>query len=154
MQDLIKSDIWWNGPNFLRNVPHQFPAQPSDFDESLVNTEEKKVVLCALGTVEITKVKTEEVVQVSLFEIFHLENWSNLHKLLNCVAIAHRFVDCALKRKPKFKRGDFVISSERVLALQKIVLATQDVHYAVSKTVLNRGAKWPNPIVWESCIRS
>ena len=89
-KDLAENDVWWNGPDFLRKPPSEWPADnPSVEDNENANQESVK---SPPRVTHIMVNKEGQPVEAKVDEMMQVERFSSLQRLLQVTARVLRFI--------------------------------------------------------------
>ena len=113
---LQNSELWWEGPQFLKQGKHHWPTQPCDMKPSEeAEVEEKAPVLT---------IKTEGSMQLA--KVIDATRYSSFRKLIGCVAWVTRFTkNCRLTRKSR-KLASNLSAEELKDARVLVLMAVQE----------------------------
>ncbi|XP_049884023.1 uncharacterized protein LOC126379357 [Pectinophora gossypiella] len=119
---LQNSDLWWSGPNFLRQEPIQTPSQPKHTER----LPETKPDLSLHAVVNDTTINNEFIT---------FNRFSNYSRLVRSVAYVLRFVK-RCKKQPL--TSDFLSQDELQEALNLIITKCQDESFSEYKVLLRK----------------
>ena len=108
---LQNSELWWEGPHFLKQGKHHWPTQPCDVKPSKEAEMEEKAPILAI--------KTEGSTQLA--KVIDATRYSSFRRLIGCVAWVTRFIkNCRLTRKNRNFASD--LSAEELKDARVLVL--------------------------------
>jgi len=117
---LVSSNIWWNGPTWL--MMKTFPVSVSPVDTSAVKAEEKSKPLL--------------VSQIQVKNFDKISKYSTLSKLKRVIAYCLRFVQNSRKQSAVKIYGELT-TDELHLAMQKLIFTVQQMEFATEIKSIN-----------------
>ena len=123
---LMETELWWNGPRWLRTLGEGFPTPPVEFETEESSLDMKKS--CVL------KVSIEETSNVE--SIMEIEKFSSLIKLYRVTAYVRRFIynlrakQKGVERKNGELGRDEMIGAERMWILAAQAMLKNQDNYA------------------------
>ncbi|XP_037826209.1 uncharacterized protein LOC119614167, partial [Lucilia sericata] len=125
ISQLIRSDLWWHGPSWLRSPHCDWPKGPTNF-----STEE-----------EIRPVHVH-LVQLPNSDV--LTNFSDFSKALRIFCYIYRFYYRTYsKMRHKLETGDVFTRAEVLNAKNHLIIACQKLHFENEYNVLSQGLEIP-----------
>ena len=94
--DLVRNDLWWNGPSFLKAHTNQWPNLPTTYDKEMAYEElvkKPRVVTHALTVVDGSGVR-----MVNLERIIVLEKFGSRLRLLRVTALVIKFTKILIQK--------------------------------------------------------
>ena len=110
--ELLQNELWWNGPNWLKQAMHHWPKQPS---LNIQLTEEINLhasVQCPIS-----------------YTIVPSNRYSTFTKLIRVTAYVKRFVNNTRTRPPQ-RSGDYLTSDELNTAITYRMIVSQHDHFS------------------------
>ena len=115
-RDIESNSLWWEGPEFLKSQPHEWPKSPcaNDLETEIAMKERVKSDPKIAHSMLITSNKST----TSVDKIVEMERFSQKDKLLRCIGWALRFVSNC---KASVEKSN--LNFEQKLTVSKVVRA-------------------------------
>jgi len=94
--DLVKNDLWWNGPSFLKAPINQWPDLPTSYDREVAEVE--KVKKPRVVTHALTVVDNKDTGIVNLERVVVPERFGSRLKLLRVTALVIKFTKILIQK--------------------------------------------------------